>query len=159
MNWRDFIVRWNATDLEKYKEAKQYIDTVIIPLQKFQIEQETKLAEEAFQREVLSLFSFEIERELSGRVLLTPEFNYISSHLENEIERLNQWIVELTKQPFKTVILMTFDANWNKFSENINGKLLWVPSIHTGDINSPEMKTIINGQIQQISELIRSYWE
>lgn len=151
-------MRWNAVDLEKYKEAKEYIDTVIIPLQGFQIDNETKLVEEAFQREVLALFSSEIEKELSGRVLLTPEFNYVSSHLENEVDKLNSWIDELTKQPFKTVVLLTFDSKWNKHNTELDGHLLWIPAIQSGDINSPEMKTLIKGQVQQIIELIRSYW-
>lgn len=153
-----FHLKWNTVDLKKYKEAKQYIDTVIIPLQKFQIENESKLIEEAFQREVLYLFSQEIEKELSGRILLTPEFNYVSHQLESDVERLNSWIGELTKQPFKTVVLLTFDSNWNKFDKNIDGHLLWIPGINTGDINSPEMKIIIKSQVQQISEHIRSYW-
>lgn len=154
----DKQMKWHAADLEKYKEAKEYIDTVIIPLQKFQIENEKKLVDEAFQREVLFLFSQEIEKELSGRVLLTPEFNYITSQVDEEIGRLNKWIDQLNTQPFKTVILLTFDPEWNKFNSDVNGQVVWVPGIQAGDINSPEMKTIIKSQVQQISELIRSFW-
>lgn len=151
-------MKWNAVDLEKYKAAKEYIDTVIIPLQSFQINNEATLIEEAFQREVLALFSSEIEKELSGRVLLTPEFNYLSSHIDNEIDKVNSWIDEITKQPFNTVILLTFDSKWNKYDDELDGRLLWIPAIQSGDINSPEMKTLIKGQVRQIIELIRSYW-
>lgn len=151
-------MKWNAVDLAKYKEAKEYIDTVIIPLQKFQIENESQIIDEAFQREVLFLFSQEIEKELSGRVLLAPEFNYLTNEHENEVARLNKWIEHLTNQPFKTVVLMTFDSKWNKFNQDLNGQLLWLPGINKGDINSPEVKTLIKSQVQQISELIRSYW-
>lgn len=151
-------MKWNANDLEKYNEAKEYIDTAIVPLQKFQIENEATVVEEAFQREVLTLFSFEIEKELSGRVLLTPEFNYIPSHFEREVERLNDWIDQLKKQPFETIILMTFDSGWNRYNKQLNGELLWLPSVQTGDISSPEMKTVLSNQIRQISEHVRSFW-
>lgn len=151
-------MKWNNTDLEKYIQAKEFIDTVIIPLQPFQMENDSKLAKEAFQREVLSIFVNEIEKELSGRVLVIPEFNYLSSNMLNEVEKLNVWIEELNKQPFKTIILMTYDSGWKKIESDLTGQLLWLPGIHSGDINSPEMKAIIKGQVQQISELIRSYW-
>lgn len=151
-------MRWNAADLEKYLDAKEYIDTLIIPLQKFQITNETKLIEEAFQREILSLFSYEIEKVLSGRVLLTPEFNYLSDQLDSEIDRLNSWVEEIVNQPFKTIIFLTFDSNWNKHSNDLNGHLLWIPAMQTGDLHSPEMKTLIKGQVEQIIELIQSYW-
>lgn len=151
-------MKWHAADLEKYTEAKEYVDTVIIPLQRFQIENEKTLIEEAFQREVLYLFSQEIEKELSGRVLLTPEFNYLTSHIDSELDTVNKWILHLLTQPFNTVILLTFDPEWNKYKDDINGHVVWVPGIQAGDINSPEMKTIIKSQVQQISELIRSYW-
>ena len=151
-------MKWNNTDLEKYIQAKEFIDTVIIPLQPFQIENDSNLPKEAFQREVLSIFVNEIEKELSGRVLLIPEFNYLTSNIQNEIEKVNDWIEELNKQPFKTIILMTYDSGWKKVENDLTGQLLWLPGIQSGDINSPEMKAIINSQVQQISELIRSYW-
>src|SRR5699024_5513743 len=125
---------------------------------KFQVENESQLIKDAFQREVMFVFSQEIEKELSGRVLLAPEFNYLTAQIDNEVARLNDWIKALKAQPFKTVILMTFDPSWKKHEQDINGNVLWLPGIQTGDIRSPEMKTIINSQVQQISELIRSYW-
>jgi len=151
-------MKWNNTDLEKYIQAKEFIDTVIIPLQPFQIGNDSNLSKEAFQREVLSIFVNEIEKELSGRILLVPEFNYLKSDIQNESEKVNVWIEELNKQPFKTIILMTFDSGWKKVENDLTGQLLWLPGIQSGDINSPEMKAIINSQVQQISELIRSYW-
>ena len=101
-------MKWNNTDLEKYIQAKEFIDTVIIPLQPFQIGNDSNLSKEAFQREVLSIFVNEIEKELSGRILLVPEFNYLKSDIQNESEKVNVWIEELNKQPFKTIIFFMF---------------------------------------------------
>src|SRR5699024_9240547 len=63
--------------------------------QQFKIKDETKLEKDSFQREVLTIYENEIEKELSGRILLTPTYHYLkveNMNMENEVERLNEWI-------------------------------------------------------------------
>ena len=152
-------MKWEANDLERYLSAKEYIDTAIIPLQPFQLFDEEKLEEDAFQREVLKIFSLEIEKELSGRTMLTPTYNYLkSSDISNEITRLNSWIEEINHQPFKTIILLTFESKWKKVEKELNGSMIWLPGIKSGDLRSPETLNLIKNQVEQTSELIKSYW-
>ncbi len=152
-------MKWTSEDLKKYVQAKEYIDTAIIPVQGFQMNQEKEMAKDAIQREILSVYSNEIEKELSGRVLLTPQYNYIKSKdLKDEVARLNNWIEYIQEQPFTTVFLLTFDNQWKKCERDINGELLWFPSVQTNDIKSEETIQMIRSQVEQISELIRSYW-
>jgi len=152
-------VKWTSEDLEKYVQAKEYIDTAIIPVLGFQMNQEKEMAKDAIQREILSIYSNEIEKELSGRVLLTPQYNYIKSKdLKDEIARLNNWIEYIQEQPFTSVFLLTFDNQWKKCERDINGELLWFPSVQTANIKSEETIQMIRSQVEQISELIRSYW-
>lgn len=146
-------------DLEKYGQAKEYVDTLLIPLQKFQLSEDANLVNDAFQREVLSIFSNEIEKELSGRLMLAPTFFYLkSSDQTSEVSRLNEWIAEAERQPFKHVFLMSFDNTWKKIERELEGNLLWLPGMKPMDIQSKEAVAIIRNQIEQISELIRSYW-
>lgn len=152
-------MKWTSNDLQKYLQAKEYIDTVIIPVQGFQLQQEKSVEKDAFQREVLSIYSHEIEKELSGRILLTPPYNYIKSEvLDEEVQRLNHWIEHMQAQPFKTIFILTFDNQWKKREKEITGELLWFPSIQTKHIHSEETGKMIRSQVEQVSELIRSYW-
>lgn len=152
-------MRWFSEDLKKYVQAKEYIDTVIIPLQAFHLSQETTLETDAFQREVLSIYAQEVEKELSGRIMLTPTYNYLKfASLDQEVYRLNEWISHLEQQPFKLIFALTFDNGWKKIEREMNCNLLWLPGMKSGNMKSEETLKVIRSQVEQISELIRSYW-
>ena len=152
-------MRWFSEDIKKYIPAKEYIDTIIIPLQAFQLSEDSSLEKDAFQREVLSIYAQEIEKELSGRIMLTPTYNYLKfTNMESEMNRLNEWIENIETQPFKTIFVMTFDNSWKKVEKDLNCNLLWLPGIKSGNIKSEETILVIRNQVEQISELIRSYW-
>lgn len=152
-------MRWIKSDLEKYVEAKEYIDTLLVPLFPFDFSSDTNLAKNAFQIEVLSVFLNELEKELTGRVVLSPHYHYLkSAQKEIEIERLNNWVADAKKQPFEHVFFITFDTTWKKEESAMAGTLLWLPGTQSGDIQSKETAAIIRGQVEQVNELIRSYW-
>ena len=131
----------------------------VFPLQKYQLSDDANLINDAFQREVLTIFANEIEKELSGRLMLAPTYFYLkSSDQQAEIDRLNEWIKDIEQQPFKSVFLMTFDNRWKKVEKDLNANLLWLPGLKPMDIHSKEAVSVIRNQIEQISELIRSYW-
>lgn len=152
-------MKWINEDLKKYVQAKEYIDTAIIPLQAFQLSEDSTLEKDAFHNEVLSIYVQEIEKELSGRILLTPPYHYLKfANMESEIVRLNEWIQNIEEQPFKTTFVITFDNSWKKVEKDLQCNLLWLPGIKTGSIKSEETIKFIRSQVEQISELIRSYW-
>lgn len=152
-------MRWQTDDLKNYVQAKEYVDTVIIPLQAFHFSDESSLEKDAFLRDSLKIFANDIEKELSGRVMLTPTYNYAKfANLDDEVIRLNEWIKEIKTQPFTTVFILTFETAWKKIESSIDGNLLWLPGISSGDINAKETITVIRNQVEQISALIRSYW-
>ncbi len=152
-------MKWEKTDMEKYIDAKEYLDTAILPIQPFNISDDSTLIEDAFQREVLGAFSREIEKELSGRTVLIPTYNYLkNTELSTEVSRLNHWTEHLLEQPFKTVVYVTFDSNWRKYMKELNGELIWLPGIKTGDLKSKETQKLIKEQVEQITQLIKSFW-
>ncbi|WP_164218935.1 YpiF family protein [Virgibacillus sp. YIM 98842] len=152
-------MKWKKEDLNQYVQAKEYIDTVIIPLIPFQFTDEQNIEKNAFQSEVLSILTNEIEKELTGRVMLIPNYYYIkSSDLDDESTILRGWTEEIKKQPFKHVFFLTFDSGWKKREGKLDGTLLWLPGVKSGDLHSAEMHTVIKDQVEQIGELIRSYW-
>ncbi|RDW19063.1 DUF2487 domain-containing protein [Oceanobacillus arenosus] len=148
-------MKWRSSDLKQYQNAKEYIDTVIIPIIPFQIDLEML----AFQSEVLTIFANEIEKELAGRVMLMPTYSYLKTvDPQSEINRINAWIANIKEQPFTNVFLLTFDANWKKNEKEVHGHLLWLPSVKSGNLQSNEMKAMIRDQTNQIIELIQVYW-
>ncbi|MEN1969162.1 DUF2487 family protein [Lentibacillus sp. N15] len=152
-------MQWSKHDLQQYIKAKEYVDTLIIPLLPFQLAHDETLEKSAFQGEVLSIFANAIEKELTGRVLLSPSYIYLNTkEMDAEIKRLHSWVENGRAQPFEHVFFVTFDAKWKRHEQELNGTLLWLPGIQTGDIQSKEMLSFIRDQVSQISELIQSYW-
>jgi len=152
-------MRWLKTDIEKYVEAKEYVDTAVIPVQGFQLSEDNQLVKETFAGEVLSIYANEIEKELSGRILLTPTYTFNKlTNIEKEVMRLNEWITDLKNQPFEHIFILTLDLNLKKQEQLIDGNLLWLPGLKPTDLQSQEAVQMIRSQIEQISELIRSYW-
>ncbi|SDQ54689.1 Protein of unknown function [Virgibacillus subterraneus] len=155
-----YTMKWKKSDLHQYVNAKEYVDTIIIPLIPFQLSNDSVLEKDAFQREVLVAFSYELEKELTGRVLLTPNYNYLkSSHKDQEIVRINSWIDDIEQQPFNHIFYVTFDSTWKKNEQGMRGTLLWLPGVSDGTLQSNEMHSIIRSNVEQVSELIRSYWK
>lgn len=152
-------MRWIKKDLERYVEAKEYIDTLLVPLLPFEFSNDPHIAKNAFQIEILTIFLHELEKELTGRVVLSPSYYYLKKAVkEEEIVRLNSWIADAKQQPFEHVFFVTFDATWKKEEKTMDGTLLWLPGTHSGDIQSKETAVMIRDQVEQVSELIRSYW-
>ncbi|HLR74844.1 MAG TPA: DUF2487 family protein [Virgibacillus sp.] len=152
-------MKWNKSSIQQYVEAKEYIDTLLIPLIPLQLTPDKDLEKNAFQRELLGILAHEIEKDLAGRMMLIPDYVYLKeSDKTQEKDRLNQWVNGATKQPFKHIFFITFDSLWKKHEQSLDGTLLWLPGMQSGDLRSGEMHTIIRDQVEQISELIRSYW-
>lgn len=152
-------MKWIKDDIEKYVEAKEYVDTAIIPVQAFQLSKDEQLVKDTFAGEVLSIYANEIEKELSGRLLLTPAYTFNKqSNIEKEVARLNEWVADIKEQPFDHIFILTLDLDLKKVEKDIDGNLLWFPGMQPTDLQSQESVQMIRSQIEQISELIRSYW-
>jgi len=151
-------LKWISKHIEQYEDAKEYVDTIILPLVAFDFSS-SETEKKALQNEIMSIFANEIEQKLTGRVIQFPHYHYLSSkELVAEVERLNQWIEKSTNEYVKHIILLTFDSTWKKYEEDIEGKLLWVPAMYSGDIQSKEVTQIMNDQIKELIQLIQNYW-
>lgn len=153
------IVKWHKDDVKKYVEAKEYIDTLVIPTLQLQIEDETTIERDAFTAEIATIYANEIEKELSGRIFVTPFYSYLKQKdLTKEAERINEWIEHFKSQPFQHTFILTFDNAWKKVERALNGELLWLPSVKPIDLKTTEASSLLTSQIEHISELIRSFW-
>lgn len=152
-------MKWTAHDLRRYAEAKEYIDTLLIPFVPIHFSDDQTFIKNAFEREILTILLHQLEKELSGRTLLLPEYNYLhEAKKEDEIERIKTWISQFQKQPFEHIFYFTYDVTWKKYEQSLEGALIWLPSQPEKDLHSEEIASYINHQIKQVSELIRTFW-
>lgn len=152
-------MRWTMDDLEKYVQAKEYIDTLIIPLQPFHMTDEKSLANDAFASNILAISTEQMEDELSGRVVLTPPYTYMkTANMQAEVERLNEWVEQVKSQPFSHVFFVSFDMQWKKVERELEGNLIWLPVGKKMNVQSKEAKAFVQNQVEHISEFIRSFW-
>lgn len=152
-------MQWTKKDMQLYVGSKEYIDTAIIPIIPFNLSHEAEIPKSTSKREIISIFAMEIEKELTGRILLVPNYYYLEfGDKAEETKRLNQWTQEIYQQPFKHVFILTFDAGWKKLEKDLEGNLLWLPGFQVDNPNSSEMQQMIRGQVADVVELIRSYW-
>ncbi|WP_067725486.1 YpiF family protein [Oceanobacillus damuensis] len=153
-------MKWRKDDLQQYVQAKEYIDTILLPLIPIQLSKDDQAEKYASQAEVMHILANEIEKELTGRIMLAPSYHYLNSADKNtEIHRLKMWAEDMKEQPFSQIVHITFDSGWKKHEKDINDNLLWIPAVQAGEINSKEMHRIIRDQVGQTAELIRSYWQ
>lgn len=88
-------MRWEYTSKERFVEHQEYVDTAIIPLVKLELG-------ERFSRSLslatwLTGIAHAVEEQLTGRVMLFPQHNYVETIAE---EKLNEDL-SLTSDYFK----------------------------------------------------------
>ena len=67
-------MKWIVKDVEQFEQAREYVDTGVIPLLSISTAKKMKMVVE---QEFIELLSMELEREYKGRVLLLPAFTYL----------------------------------------------------------------------------------
>lgn len=152
-------MKWETKDLELFYQSKEYIDTLCVPLIPIQLNSESTALRLAYQKQTMQILINELERNFTGRIMLSPTYTYLyDNDYESESNRLQTWTSQLAGDSFHHIFLLTNDVNWKKHENHLDGNLLWLtaPSIDT--INSDQMKQFIADQTKQISELIKSYW-
>lgn len=117
------------TDAKDYLQAKDYIDTAVIPLINIKVGDHFKMAAE--KGEFTQLLSEELERQLKGRVYLLPPYTYVDRN-EITVQGLRDLREELISE-FPHVVLLTSDENWK--SEDALGKIIVTPSVPLEHLN------------------------
>ncbi len=120
-------LKWIVKDVEQFEQAREYVDTGIIPLLSISAAKEMKTVVE--QGEFIELLSMELEREYKGRVLLLPAFTYLVESQKNEKGRLQEWTNHLQKQGFKHIAYVTSDFFMERRYARIAGRFILVSFI------------------------------
>ncbi len=152
-------MKWQPKNIALYYQSQEYVDTLCIPLIPIELKDESEAIKLADQLKSLQLISDELERNFTGRIFLSPSYTYIKGNdFDAESKRLNQWTSCLSHNRFQHIFFLTYDVNWKKHENNLEGSLIWLTANSIEDYQSDQTKKWIKDQTNQISELIRSYW-
>ena len=149
-------MKWNAKDAETFIEAKEYVDTALVPLIPITFREQMKQLTSS--SDFIGILSMEIEKKFKGRILLTPTFYYVNGN-EQKVDELQNWVMELHHEKFKHIYFLTSDINWKKDEKELHGSLLWIPSISLEILDIEQVRVLINQQIKQIIDIFTSDWE
>ncbi|GAB2574618.1 DUF2487 family protein [Gracilibacillus alcaliphilus] len=153
-------MQWKKKDLQLFFQSKSYIDTLIIPVIPIELASEASAAKLADQKRSIQIISDELERQFMGRLFLSPNYSYIyNQDYQQGIELLNQWTSTLSNEHFNHIFFLTHDVNWKKHESQLNGQLIWLPTTTIDDFQSDYAKQWVGDQVNQVSELISSYWK
>ena len=95
-------MRWIVQEMQQYIQQKEYIDTVLIPL--MPITWQSAIISAVREGEFIDTMLKETERQLQGRVILTPPYTYLKVEpLEERLKRLKMWEAEIKENHVKYV--------------------------------------------------------
>lgn len=149
------MMKWNVKDLEMFEQAKEYVDTAIVPLMPIAFTEKSK--ELSSMREFLSILSMELERTFKGRIFLVPAYHYIHED-KFKLTALKHWEIHLHKE-FKHVIFLTSDHEWKQDESELVASLIWIPSIPLELLEMDQARELIKKQCEQMIDIITKKWE
>ncbi|HZH59062.1 MAG TPA: YpiF family protein [Metabacillus sp.] len=148
-------MKWVSNDVDLYNQAKEYVDTAIVPLMAVSIESDFKNI--VSKGEFISLVSTDLERQLKGRVFLFPTYSYLKKS-ENVIENLIEWKTELQQQ-FKHVFFLTSDEKLKEIKNTqMEGEIIWLPSMPLEHMDENLKRKLLQDQVEQILNILLQSW-
>ncbi|WP_280768211.1 YpiF family protein [Salipaludibacillus daqingensis] len=151
-------MKWKVTDIDTYQQAKEYVDTAVIPLIPLQWGKSEK--ETITMGEFTEYITDRIENQFTGRVFLMPPFTYLKTESsEEKLRRLMEWDAHLFQQGFKYVFYVTSDVAWKSLDKKLPDELIWIPAISSETMNSDQLKKTVEQQTSQIMPLFTGKWQ
>ncbi len=151
-------MNWNPKDVEMFLQAKEYVDTAVIPLLPVSLGKAAR--ETAAMGEFTAALAAEVEREYRGRILNMPPFTYLADESRAELaNRLESWEEEIRAEGVAHVFYITADSIWKSMEDGLAGELIWVPSVDLGSIDGAAARQLLSGQAGQLQQLISGIWK
>ncbi|MFD0051619.1 YpiF family protein [Actinomycetes bacterium NPDC127524] len=149
-------MKWIPADIEMYNGAKDFVDTVLIPLAPISLDSQMKQSSSMF--EFLAILSAEIERQFKGRILLMPSLTYLMEE-ERNYSYANSWAAKLRENNFKHVFFLSCDSEWKRCESELEGGLIWIPSLPLEQLELTQARSLVSEQVRQVMEIFTLNWE
>ncbi|PLS16339.1 DUF2487 domain-containing protein [Bacillus sp. M6-12] len=150
-------MKWTPNDMDMYLQAKEYVDTALIPLVPVSFAENMK--QSASMKDFTDILTVEIERQFKGRIMLLPQLAYLSAlDEEKRLELAAGWARELKEQGFAHVFYITSDSEWKENEQELEGSLIWIPSIPLEHLEEKHKKPMIDDQVRQVLAIFTRKW-
>ncbi|WP_018922266.1 YpiF family protein [Salsuginibacillus kocurii] len=151
-------MKWNTTDIDTYFHAKEYVDTVLVPLIPVGFGEGMK--SQVAMGEYITIMAEELEKQFKGRVLKVPPFTYaVDETNEERLERVNSWGQMFEEEGKTFTIFLTADAEWKKTEDSLPGMLIWLPLLPLEHLEVKHRRQAVSDQLKQILPLIMNEWK
>ncbi|WP_368504489.1 YpiF family protein [Alkalihalophilus sp. As8PL] len=151
-------MKWQANEMDKYLQAKEYVDTAIVPLVPISWQKEVKST--VAMGEFISIISAELERQFQGRVVLFPSFTYLEKEKEEDlIIRLKKWSEELRLGGMNHIVYASSDSWWKTVEQDLEEWLIWLPSVPLEHLSMENRREVISQQIKQLVPIMTNKWQ
>ncbi|MDQ0197520.1 YpiF family protein [Neobacillus ginsengisoli] len=150
-------MKWIPQEIETYLNAKEYVDTAVVPLYSVSFGDEMK--QSAAMAEFITLLTHHLERQFTGRLLLIPPYTYLKNEKsEIVINDLKKWEENIERSEFKHIFYITCESDWKIHEDKLAGSLIWIPSIPLENMKESQKMSIIDSQVKQLLELFTRKW-
>jgi len=150
-------MKWIPQEVETYLNAKEYVDTAVIPVYSLSFGEEMKQSAAAF--EFISLLTGYLERQFTGRILMFPPFTYLkSNNMEQVISELLKWEETVLQSEFKHIFYITSELDWRMYENRIGGSLIWLPALPLGNMSESQKIELIESQVKQLLSIFTQKW-
>jgi hypothetical protein len=151
-------MKWQAKEIDLYLQAKEYVDTAIIPLIPISWNKEIKSTVQ--MGEFILLITDELERQFKGRVFQFPPYTYLKTEsAEAKLKKINELDEHLKNNGFSHIIYLTSDIEWKQIEAEMKDTLLWIPSLPMEHLDQKYKAEILNNQVKQILPIMTLKWQ
>jgi hypothetical protein len=150
-------MKWISKDIDTYLNAKEYVDTAVIPL--IAVSFGNEMSQSASNAEFITLLANYLERQFTGRLVLFPPFTYLKND-DSEIilNQLKNWEENIEKNEFKHIFYITSESDWRLQEDKLSGSLIWLPSLPLSALNEQQKNSMIESQVKQLLDLFTRKW-
>lgn len=151
-------MKWVSKDMDMYLGAKEYVDTVVLPLLPISFGDDLK--QTASMTEFISLLTIPLERQFKGRLMMLPGYTYLKSDSDDSrLQVIKHWETEFKKSGFKHMIYITSDSGWRTIEDKCEGTVIWLPSLPLENMDEKYRNSILEDQIGQLIHLFVKKWQ
>lgn len=150
-------MKWIPGEVETYLQAKEYVDTAVVPIYSVSVGGDMK--QSAAAAEFINLLTAHLERQFTGRMLLFPPFTYLKNvDTEKVLWDLQNWESNILEAEFKHVFYITSDLDWRALENRLKGSLIWLPALPLEQMNDSQKITMIDSQVKQLLSFFTQKW-
>jgi hypothetical protein len=151
-------MKWQAKEIDIYLQAKEYVDTAVIPLLPILWSKEIKSTVQ--MGEFIVLIADELERQFKGRVFQFPPYTYLKTESTKvRLEKINELDDHLKSNGFRHIIYLTSDIDWKEVESEMKDTLLWIASLPLEHVDQKYKIEILNDQVKQMLPIVTKKWQ